>query len=71
VSSLRKGVPPDRVFEKMENMIALAVVLFIIGLVLLFLGLFVAAAKFLLWVGIVLLVIGVIVGLFRFLRRHV
>jgi hypothetical protein len=57
--------------RRVETMIALAVVLFVIGLVLLLLGVFVAAAKFLLWIGIVILVIGVVVGLFRFLRRHV
>ncbi|WP_154670792.1 hypothetical protein [Microbacterium gorillae] len=51
-------------------MVTLAVILGIVGLVLLFVGVFVGAAKFLLWVGIVILVIAVIVGLMRFIRRE-
>jgi hypothetical protein len=51
-------------------MVGLAIVLFIVGIVLLFLGVFVAAAKFLLWVGIVLAIIGIIVALLRFIRRN-
>ncbi len=52
-------------------MILLAVILFIVGIVLLFLGVFVAAAKFLLWVGIVIAIIAIIIGLLRFIRRNV
>ncbi|WP_168203687.1 hypothetical protein [Humibacter ginsenosidimutans] len=52
-------------------MISLAVILLIVGLVLLFLGIFVGAAKFLLWVGIVILIVAVVVGLVRLLRRSV
>jgi hypothetical protein len=53
------------------GMILLAVILFIVGIVLLFLGVFVAAAKFLLWVGIVIAIIAIIIGLLRFIRRNV
>jgi hypothetical protein len=53
------------------GMILLAVILFVVGIVLLFLGVFVAAAKFLLWVGIVIAIIAIIVGLLRFIRRNV
>ncbi len=52
-------------------MTSLAVVLIVIGLIGLFLGLFVAAMKFLLWLGIVLLIVGVILWLLRFIRRTV
>ncbi|WP_460772601.1 hypothetical protein [Microbacterium sp. GXF7504] len=51
-------------------MVALAVLLVIIGLVLLFLGIFVEAVKFLLWIGIIILVIGIIAALMRFIRRQ-
>ncbi len=49
---------------------ALAIILVIVGLVLLFLGIFVEAVKFLLWVGIVILIVGVIAALMRFIRRN-
>ncbi len=52
------------------GMVALAVLLVIIGLVLLFLGIFVEAVKFLLWIGIIILVIGIIAALMRFIRRQ-
>jgi len=48
---------------------ALAITLLVVGLVLLFLGVFVEAVKFLLWIGIILLIIGVIAGLMRYIRR--
>ena len=44
---------------------ALLIIAIIVGLVLLFSGIFVGALKFLLWVGIVLLVIAVIAWLLR------
>lgn len=50
-------------------MVALAVILLIIGLVLLFLGIFVEAVKFLLWIGIIILVLAVIAWLIRYIRR--
>ncbi|MEZ3155640.1 hypothetical protein AB1K56_01820 [Microbacterium sp. BWR-S6Y] len=50
---------------------ALAIILVIVGLVLLFLGVFVEAVKFLLWIGIIILIIGVIAALMRFIRRQV
>jgi len=50
-------------------MTGLAVILLIVGVVLLLLGVFVAAAKFLLWVGIVLIVVAIIAWLFRYIRR--
>ncbi len=52
-------------------MTSLAVVLIVIGLIGLFLGLFVAAMKFLIWLGIILLVVGIILWLLRFIRRTV
>lgn len=52
-------------------MVALAVILLIIGLVLLFLGIFISAAKLLLWIGIIILIIAVILGLVRLVRRSV
>jgi hypothetical protein len=52
-------------------MISLAVILLIVGLILLFLGIFVGAAKFLLWIGIIVLIVAVIIGLIRLLRRSV
>ncbi|MFS0732397.1 hypothetical protein ABC304_10380 [Microbacterium sp. 1P10UB] len=48
---------------------ALAIILLIVGVVLLFTGLFVEAVKFLLWIGIVILVIAIIMGLLRYIRR--
>lgn len=50
-------------------MIALAVVLFIVGVVLLLLGVFVKAAEFLLWIGLVVLILAIIAALLRFIRR--
>jgi hypothetical protein len=47
---------------------ALLIIAIIVGLVLLFSGIFVAALKFLLWVGIVLLLLGVIGWLLRSIR---
>ncbi|GAA2236226.1 hypothetical protein N1031_10690 [Herbiconiux moechotypicola] len=52
-------------------MIAAAVLVFVIGLVLLFVGFFVEAAKFLLWIGIVIVVVAIILALLRFIRRNV
>jgi len=52
-------------------MVALAVILLIVGLILLFLGIFVKVASFLLWIGIIVLIIAIILGLVRFLRRNV
>lgn len=56
--------------SNMEHMTGLAIILLIIGLVLLFFGIFVEAVKFLLWVGIVILVIAVIAWLMRFIKRQ-
>jgi membrane-bound ClpP family serine protease len=50
---------------------ALAIILVIVGLVLLFLGVFVEAVKFLLWIGVVILVVGIIVAVLRAIRRKV
>ncbi len=50
---------------------ALAIVLAIVGLVLLFLGIFVEAVKFLLWIGIVIVIIGVVVAILGAVRRRV
>ncbi|MDQ1175506.1 hypothetical protein [Microbacterium sp. SORGH_AS_0421] len=50
---------------------ALAIILVIVGLVLLFLGIFVEAVKFLLWIGVIILIIGIIAALMRFIRRQV
>jgi hypothetical protein len=46
---------------------SLLIILAIIGIILLFVGGFVAAVKFLIWIGILLLVIAVIVWLVRFI----
>ncbi len=51
-------------------MVGLAVTLFVIGLVLLFIGIFVSAAKFLLWVGLVIIIVAIIAALMRFIRRE-
>lgn len=53
------------------GMPALAMILVIVGLVLLFLGIFVEAVKFLLWIGVIILIIGIIAALLRFIRRQV
>lgn len=50
-------------------MTSLAVLLIVIGLIGLFLGIFIPVIKFLLWVGIIILVIGLIVGVLRMIRR--
>jgi len=50
---------------------ALAIILVIVSLVLLFLGIFVEAVKFLLWIGVIILIIGIIAALMRFIRRQV
>ena len=50
---------------------ALAIVLVIVGLVLLFLGVFVEAVKFLLWIGLVILIVGAVIAVLRFIRRKV
>ena len=50
---------------------ALLIILIVIGLALLFLGIFVEAVKFLLWIGIVILVIAVIAWLMKFIKRQV
>ncbi|WP_285136131.1 hypothetical protein [Microbacterium sp. lyk4-40-TSB-66] len=50
---------------------ALAIVLVIVGLVLLFLGVFVEAVKFLLWIGLIILIVGAVMAVLRFIRRQV
>lgn len=50
---------------------ALAIILVIVGLVLLFLGVFVEAVKFLLWIGIIILIVGAVMAVLRFVRRQV
>ncbi|MFJ4161065.1 hypothetical protein [Microbacterium testaceum] len=50
---------------------ALAIILVIAGLVLLFFGLFVEAVKFLLWIGLIILIVGIIAAVLRFVRRKV
>jgi len=52
-------------------MTSLAVILIVIGLIGLFLGIFVSAVKWLLWIGIILLVIGIIAAIMRSVRRNV
>jgi hypothetical protein len=52
-------------------MTSLAVVLIVIGLIGLFLGIFISAVKWLLWIGIILLVIGIIAAIMRSVRRNV
>jgi membrane-bound ClpP family serine protease len=51
-------------------MTGLAILLIVIGLIGLFLGIFVKAVEILLWIGIILLIIGIIIGLMRFIRRN-
>lgn len=51
-------------------MTSLAVILIVIGLIGLFLGIFIAAVKWLLWIGIILLVIGIIAAIMRSIRRN-
>ena len=51
------------------EMTGLMIILLIVGIVLLLLGVFVAAAKFLLWIDVVIIVIAVIAWLLRFIRR--
>lgn len=51
-------------------MTSLAVLLIIIGLIGLFLGIFVKVVSWLLWIGIILLIIGIIVWLLKFIRRN-
>ncbi|WP_199727293.1 hypothetical protein [Cryobacterium tepidiphilum] len=52
-------------------MTSLAVILIVIGLIGLFLGIFISAVKWLLWIGIILLVIGIIAAIMRSIRRNV
>ncbi|MHA7985253.1 hypothetical protein ACX9R5_05530 [Rathayibacter sp. CAU 1779] len=52
-------------------MVSLAIVLLVVGLILLFLGIFVGAAQWLLWIGIIILIVAVVLGLVRLLRRSV
>lgn len=52
-------------------MTSLAVILIVIGLIGLFLGIFIEAVKWLLWIGIILLVIGIIAAIMRSVRRNV
>lgn len=52
-----------------ESMPALAIILIIIGIALLFTGIFVEAVKFLLFVGIALIIIAVIAWLMRSIRN--
>ena len=49
---------------------SLLVILAIIGVILLFVGGFVATLKFLLWIGILLVVVAVIVWLVRSMSGH-
>lgn len=44
-------------------MVGIAILLVVIGLVLLLLGIFTAAAKFLLWIGIIVAIVGVVIWL--------
>ncbi|MBQ9919064.1 MAG: DUF3040 domain-containing protein [Microbacterium sp.] len=56
--------------SRVDDMPALAILLIVVGLVFLFLGIFVEAVKFLLWIGIIILIVGVIAALLRFVRRN-
>ena len=49
-------------------MTAFFVILIIVGIAVLFFGLFVEALQFLLWIGIVIVVIAVIAWLLRYIR---
>ena len=51
-------------------MTSLAVVLIVVGLIALFLGVFVAVVKWMLWIGIILLVIGIIAAIMRSIGRN-
>lgn len=51
-------------------MVGLLIVLVIVGIVLIFLGLFVEVVKFLLYVGIAILIIALIAWLMRVFRRN-
>ncbi|WP_296197367.1 hypothetical protein [uncultured Microbacterium sp.] len=46
----------------------LVIILIIIGIALLFTGIFVQAVKFLLWIGLVILIVGVIAWLMRYIK---
>lgn len=50
-------------------MIGIALAALVIGLVLLFIGLFVEAAKFLLWIGLVIVILAIIAAILRYIRR--
>lgn len=50
-------------------MIGIALAALVIGLVLLFIGIFVEAAKFLLWVGLVVIILAIIAAILRYIRR--
>jgi F0F1-type ATP synthase assembly protein I len=56
--------------SNVQDMTSLAVVLIVIGLIGLFLGIFVEAVKWMLWIGIILLVIGIIAAIMRSIRRN-
>lgn len=51
-------------------MIGIAILLVVVGIVLLLLGVFVAAAKFLLWLGIIIAIVGALVWLFGAMRTR-
>lgn len=51
-------------------MTTLAVILLVVGVALLFFGIFIEAAKFLLWIGIVIIVIAIIAWLLRSIGRN-
>ena len=51
-------------------MIGIAIAVFVIGIVLLFIGVFVEAAKFLLWIGLVIIILAVIAALVRYIRSR-
>ncbi|HEV7169228.1 MAG TPA: hypothetical protein VGN49_14830 [Micrococcaceae bacterium] len=48
----------------------IVITLIIVGIILLFFGIFVKAAEFLLWIGIILLVISVIMWVLRGVRNR-
>jgi membrane-bound ClpP family serine protease len=56
--------------SNVHHMTSLAVVLIVLGLIGLFLGIFVEAVKWMLWIGIILLVIGIIAAIMRSIRRN-
>jgi membrane-bound ClpP family serine protease len=70
VTGVAMDLYPHVVEWEYDQPMGIVITLIIVGIILLFFGIFVKAAEFLLWIGIILLVISVIMWVLRGVRNR-